>query len=419
MIQLPNYAITLPNARHPQQIAMSNRVRTLLTMLMLILLASSAFVAGYFTNDFVELRRGGTIVRAESDFDLFWEAWDLVQNNFIGNLPTSKEMTYSAIRGVIASLNDPYTVFIEPVVRTEEREQLQGSFGGIGAYLSRPEDSGAVFLEPIPGNPAELAGIIMGDILLAVDGVEITADMTVAAIVDMVKGEKGTTVVLTVLHAGTSDPVDIEVERDDILIPSVTYRLLTEDETIGYIQLSRFSGESSNEIQEALTDLLAQGADKLILDLRGNGGGLLDAAVEVSDHFLDSGPVLYQQTQGGDERMYESNDETLAPAVPVVVLVNGGTASASEILAGALHDRERAALIGQRTFGKGSVQLVFDLSDGSSVHVTSARWYTPDRHQLDQQGLEPDIAVEVTQEAIDNGRDEILNRAIDYLQNGT
>ena len=398
---------------------MSNRVRTLLTMLMLILLASSAFVAGYFTNDFVELRSGGTIVRAASDFDLFWEAWDLVQNNFIGDLPAPKEMTYSAIRGVIGSLNDPYTVFVEPVVRMEEREQLQGSFGGIGAYLSRPEDGGAIFLEPIPGNPAELAGIVIGDILLAVDGVEITADMTVAAIVEMVKGEKGTSVVLTVLHPGESDPVDIEVERDDILIPSVTYRLLTEDEDIGYIQLTRFSGESTNEIQAALTDLMEQGAEKLILDLRNNGGGLLDAAVDVADHFLDRGPVLYQQTQSEAERTYESSDETLAPDIPLVVLVNGGTASASEILAGALRDRGRAPLIGQRTFGKGSVQLVFDLSDGSSVHVTSARWFTPDRHQLDQQGLEPDIAVEITQEAIDNGRDEILNRAIEYLQNGS
>jgi carboxyl-terminal processing protease len=259
----------------------------------------------------------------------------------------------------------------------------------------------------------------MGDILLAVDGVEITADMTVTDIVDMVKGEKGSTVILTVLHPGESEPVDIEVERDDILIPSVTYRLLSEDENIGYIQLTRFSGESTNEIQAAVTDLTEQGADKLILDLRNNGGGLLDAAVNVSDHFLDEGPVLYQQTQGEDERTYESSDETLAPDVPMVVLVNGGTASASEILAGALRDRERAILVGQRTFGKGSVQLVFDLSDGSSVHVTSARWFTPARHQLDQQGLEPDIAVEITQEAIDNGRDEILNQAIEYLQNGT
>ncbi len=397
---------------------MSDRVRNVLTMLMLFLLAGIAFIAGYFTNDFVELRTGGTVVREQTDFDLFWEAWGHIEGNFIGELPAVKTMTYSAIKGVITSLNDPYTTFIEPVVRTQEREQLQGSFGGIGAYLSRPEDGGDVFLDPIPGNPAEIAGILTGDVLLAVDGVAITADLTVAQIVDMIKGEKGTTVVLTVRHPEAAGSVDIEVERDDILIPSVTYRLLTEDDSIGYIQLSRFSGESSNEIRDALTALMTQGAEKLVLDLRNNGGGLLDAAVDVSDHFVTDGPVLYQQVKGEEERVYEANAETLAPDIPLVVLVNSGTASASEILAGALRDRERAMLIGQRTFGKGSVQLVFDLSDGSSVHVTSARWFTPDRHQIDQQGLEPDMAVEITQDAIDNGRDEILNKAIAYLQNG-
>ena len=396
---------------------MSDRIRNMLTMLMLFILAGCAFIAGYFTNDFVELRTGGTIVREQTEFDLFWQAWDLIEANFIGDLPTAKEMTYSAIRGVVSSLNDPYTVFIEPVVRTQEREQLQGSFGGIGAYLSRPEDGGDVILDPIPGNPAEVAGILTGDILLAVDGVEITAELTVAQIVEMVKGEKGTTVLLTILHPGENEPEDIEVERDDILIPSVVYRLLDEDASIGYIQLTRFSGESSNEIREALTALIDQGAEKLVLDIRNNGGGLLDAAVHVSDHFLADGPVLYQQVKGEDERVYEATDEALAPDIPLVILVNGGTASAAEILAGALGDRDRATLIGQQTFGKGSVQLVYDLSDGSSVHITSARWFTPNRHQLDQQGLTPDIAVEITQEAIDNGRDEILNRAIEYLQN--
>jgi carboxyl-terminal processing protease len=387
-------------------------------MLMLILLASSAFVAGYFTNDFVELRSGGTLVQDPSDFDIFWEAWRLVENKFIGDLPAPKEMAYSALRGAMASLSDPYTVFVEPVVRTQEREQLQGRFGGIGAYLSRPEDGGDIFLDPIPGNPAEIAGILSGDLLIAVDGVTITADMTIAQVVELVKGEVGTKVTLTIRHPDADEEVEIEIERGDILIPSVSYRMLAEDETIGYIQLTRFSGESSNEIRAAITDLTEQGADKLVLDLRNNGGGLLDAAIDVADHFVTDGPLLYQRSKDEGEREYEANAETIAPDMPLVVLVNGGSASASEILAGALQDRGRAVLIGQQTFGKGSVQLVYDLSDGSSVHVTSARWFTPDRHQIDQQGLTPDFVVEITQEAIDNGRDEILNRAITYLQNG-
>lgn len=397
---------------------MSEKTRNILAIVMLVMLAASAFVAGYFTNDFVELQTGGTLVRQRQDFDVFWEAWDRIGESFIGDLPTARDLTYGAIRGSMADLQDPYTVFIEPVAREEERQSLQGTFGGIGALLSRPEEGGPIVLEPIPGNPAEKAGMRLGDILLAVDGVEITPDVAVTAVRDMVRGEKGTVVVLTVRHEGETDPVDLEIIRDDILDPSVSYRLMGDDNTVGYIRLARFSGESSREVAEAITSLQDQGAESLILDLRNNGGGLLNAAVEVADHFLMDGPILYQVSKDEGEREYLATSETLAPDIPLVVLINAGTASASEIVAGALRDRERATLIGDhQSYGKGSVQLVYDLSDGSSVHVTSARWFTPNRHQIDQQGLQPDILVEVTQEAIDNGRDEVLNRAIDYLQN--
>ncbi|MCP4358159.1 MAG: S41 family peptidase [Chloroflexi bacterium] len=398
---------------------MSERMRNVIAIGLLFLLAASAFVAGYFTNDFVELQRGVSAASAGSgdDFALFWEAWSYVESSFLGELPSSEELTYSAIRGAISQLDDPYTFFVEPVVREQERQSLQGTYGGIGASLRRPEEGGDIVLEPLPGNPAELAGIEFGDVLLAVDGLEITTEMTVQEVADMIRGEKGTAVTLTVLHPGAANPSEIEVERGDILIPSVAYRLVSDDETVGYIQLTRFSGESDNEIEEAIQALQEQGAEKLILDLRGNGGGLLDAAVSVADNFLEDGLILIQQTRGQDERTYNATGETLAPDMPLVILVDGGSASSSEILAGALQDRERAVLVGSGpTFGKGSVQLVYDLSDGSSVHVTSSRWFTPDRHQIDQQGLEPDIVVTVTQEDIDNGRDVILNQAILELQ---
>ncbi len=391
-------------------------MRKVVTILLLALLAGSAFVAGYFTNDFVELRSGGTLVRERQPFDVFWEAWNLVESNFFGELPDSQVFTYAAIRGAMQSLNDPYSIFIEPVVREQERDTLRGSFGGIGAYLRRPEEGGDIILEPIPDNPAEIAGIQFGDVLVAVDGAPITAEMTVSEVADMIRGEKGTEVVLTVIHPGSTEPVEISIERDDILIPSVTYRMLETEELVGYIQLTRFSGESGNEVEEALVALLDEGAQELILDLRGNGGGLLSAAVDVADHFLDEQVVVRQESRREGERIEQTTGNTLAPDIPLVVLVDGGTASAAEILAGALQDQERAVLIGQRTFGKGSVQLVFDLSDGSSVHVTSARWFTPDGHQIDQQGLEPSVAVEVTQDDIDNNRDVMLNRAVEFLQ---
>lgn len=395
---------------------MSNRFRNGLTVFMLVILAVSAFGAGYLTRELVNGRGDASLAHADQELSTFYEAWRLIDENFLGTIPQARDVTYGAIRGSLATLNDPYTVFIEPAAREVERERLQGSFGGIGAYIVRSEETGEVTLETIPGNPAEIAGILTGDVLVAVDGAPITAEMTVPEIIDRVKGEKGTVVVLTVRHPGAAESTDISVIRDDILLPSVAYRLLEQDGTIGYIQLSRFSGESSQEVGAAIQDLQSQGVTRLILDLRQNGGGLRDAAVEVVDHFLEDGPVLYLESQKDGERVFNATAGSVAPTEPLVVLIDGGTASASEIVAGALQDRDRAVLIGSRSFGKGSVQLVFDLSDGSSVHVTSARWFTPSRNQIDQSGLEPDIAVELTQEDIDNGRDPALEEAIRYLQ---
>ncbi len=393
---------------------MSTRTRNTATLLLIAVVISGAFAAGYFASELRSSR--SSQVHAEEEFDLFWEAWDRIEGSYIGEIPLRKQRTYGAIRGSLQTLEDPYTLFIEPVVRDREREQLQGSFGGIGAFLSRPEDEGDVILEPIPGNPAEKAGILSGDILLAVDGEPITPEMTVADIADRVKGEKGSEVILTVIHPGETEPVDIGVVRDDILLPSVSYRLLSEDPTVAYVRLSRFSAESSAEVADALRDLRDQGAESYILDLRQNRGGLLDAAVDVADHFLEDGPILYQQSREEGEIAYDAQAETLIPQAEVIVLVDSGTASAAEIVAGALQDRGRAQLVGNEpTFGKGSVQLVFDLTDGSSIHVTSARWLTPNHTQLDGDGIEPDILVEITQEAIDNGRDEVLERALELL----
>ncbi|MBK9055553.1 MAG: S41 family peptidase [Chloroflexi bacterium] len=382
---------------------MSNRALNILAIVMVIAMATLAFIAGYFFNDYTETRPSTNVANngdslVGDDFTIFWEAWGWVERSFIGEMPSSQQVAYGAVRGALNTLNDPYTVFIEPVVREQERDSLRGNFGGIGATIVRLE-SGEAVLEPIPGNPAERAGIQSGDILLAVDGVDIPADMSVEDIANKIRGEKGTDVTLTVLHPEASEPVDITITRDDILIPSVAYRLLDDDPTIGYIWLTRFSGESNGEIEAAIRDLQTQGATQLILDLRGNGGGLLDAAISIADQFLDDGPIMHQESALEGEKTYTASEGTVAGDMPVIILIDGGTASASEILAGALQDRERAVLIGQQSFGKGSVQLVYDLSDGSSVHVTSARWFTPDRNAIDQQGLTPDVVVEPTPEA--------------------
>jgi carboxyl-terminal processing protease len=394
---------------------MSTKGRDILTIILVLLLTLASFAAGFFVNDFIDLGNGRIGGEQAEQFSVFWEAWDLIERSYIGDLPNSTEVTYGAIRGSMSVLGDPYTIFIEPVVREQERDSLRGNFGGIGATISRNEEGEAI-LSPIPGNPAEEAGILDGDVLLAVDGLAISEEMNVSDIAGIIRGEEGTAVTLSIRHPGESEQVDITIVRAVILLPSVTYRILPDQPTIGYIRLSRFSGESAGEVEGAILDLQEQGAEQLVLDLRQNGGGLLDAAVDVGDLFLDEGVVLYQISRSEDEKVFSTTDETTAADMPLVVLVDGGTASASEIVAGALQDRERAVLIGMTTFGKGSVQLVYDLSDGSSVHVTSARWYTPNRHQIDQQGLEPNIVVVPTEEAIADGRDEALEAAVEYLQ---
>jgi len=410
---------------------MSERKQTILAVILVILLPIVAFAGGYFTNDYVDQLQG----RPTNDFTaaitgqgdrlsdeeliLLQEAWRHIEDNFIGEEPDTTELNYALIRGALSSLEDRYTIFLEPVVREEEQNTLRGNFGGIGVYLTREEASGEVVLQLIPGNPAEEAGILDGDVLLAVDDVAITADTTMDEIGQLVRGEVGTDVILLVRHPNTTEPVAVAVTRGNILIPSVEHRILaTPDEapTVGYVKLVRFSGESEGEVSTAVEALLAAGAERLILDLRGNGGGLLDAAIDIANLFVRDGDLMRRESKDEGERIYQaSNIGTVDSETPLIVLTDGGTASASEILAGALRDRERALLFGSKTFGKGSVQLIFDLSDGSSVHVTSSRWYTPNGTQIDELGLEPDVAIEPTAEDIDNGRDAVLNAAVTYF----
>lgn len=242
--------------------------------------------------------------------------------------------------------------------------------------------------------------------------------MSTDEIVLLIRGDVGSTVTLTLERAGAAEPVVLTIERAIIESPSVEWRVLEEDPAIGYIKISRFSARTGRELRRALTDLTDQGATQLIVDLRSNGGGLLDAAIEVTSEFLREGVVLYEDRRDNSEQTYQVQGGGKALDQPLVVLVNAGTASASEIVAGALQDYQRATLIGEHTFGKGSVQLVYDLSDSSSLHVTVAKWLTPNRRQIDGQGLFPDIEVLFSESDHANGLDPQLGRAISFLQNG-
>jgi len=383
-------------------------IRIILYGLISLVVVGSAFSMGYAT------RAAHTPLTGDvAGFDVFWEAWQIVDDHFYGDLSSETARTYGAIRGSLDTLDDPYTLFVEPQRREREQEELRGSFGGIGAWVERTPD-GRVLLTPMDERPAAKAGIQSGDELIAVDDTPVTPEMPFDDVLALVRGQAGEIVRLTVRRDGAAEPLVFEVEREEIVTPSVTYEL--KEEGIGYIRLSIFGERTSEELEDAIRDLRSQGATKYVIDLRDNGGGLLPAAIDVASQFLDDGPVMYERKSNGEEKAYPVKNKGILEDEPVVFLVNEYTASASEIVAGAIQDYERGTLIGTKTFGKASVQLIFDLSDGSSVHVTNARWLTPSRQEIDGVGLTPDILVELSDEDRQQGRDPQLERAVDHLK---
>jgi len=282
-------------------------------------------------------------------------------------------------------LDDPYTTFVEPKPRQLEKDDLRGSFGGIGAWVSKRDD-GAIVLKPMEDKPAQRAGVLEGDIVIKVDDQEISPDMSLEDVILLIRGPVGSVVTLTISRTGHPEPLVFEITREKVETPTVTWRFLDEGQGLGYVSISLFTERTDKELEAALKDLKAQGATRLILDLRNNSGGLLQTAIDVASQFLPDGIVLYEQRRDQqEEKSYPVRQGGEATDIPLVVLVNPGTASASEIVAGAIQDLGRGVLVGESTFGKGSVQLVYDLSDQSSLHVTVAHWFTPGKDpQLDR-----------------------------------
>jgi carboxyl-terminal processing protease len=346
--------------------------------------------------------------------EVFWESWGFLEQDFYGELPPARERTYGAIRESLALLGDPYTIFVEPQPRELERDQMRGAFGGVGVDIWY-DAGGRMALSPYPDSPAEKAGILKGDILLAVDGESITSETTIDDVHAQLHGEIGTPVTLTLSRPGegspTPPPFDLTITREEIKVPSVTWRVLDQAPAVGYVYVQGFTDRTDDEVIAALQDLEREGTTSLVLDLRNNFGGLISPAADVASQFLSDGVVMYEQRRDAEERAFAVREGGIAADVPMVVLVNGNTASAAEIVAGALQDHDRAPLIGERTFGKGSVQLIYDLSDGSSLHVTSAIWLTPDHRRIEGQGLTPDILVPQG----DGPQDAQLGYAVDYL----
>ena len=349
-------------------------------------------------------------------FQVFWDAWQLLKDEYYGSLPEPQVMARAAIRGVLATLDDKNTALIDPEISKIISEDSTGSFEGIGAVVQINQDNVLEIVRLYPGQPADKAGIKAGDLVVAVDGRSIVGYSVYEAIA-LIRGPAGSSVKLTIMRKGEATPLELSVTRAKITIPLVQSKML--DGNVAYVSLSNFSSpNASSELESAIQDLLAQKPKGLILDLRDNPGGLLQQSLEVADIFLDGGVIASEKDRDGNGQTFRATPQGAAQDIPLVVLVNGGSASASEIVAGALQDRDRAKLIGETTFGKGSVQLPHQLSDGSELRVTIAHWFTPNDRQIDGKGLTPDIAVPMTQDDATAGRDPQLDRAAQYLING-
>jgi carboxyl-terminal processing protease len=318
-----------------------------------------------------------------------------------------------AIKGMLESLGDPHTSYLDPEQQKMLDTQLQGEdkYEGIGAWVDTTHEY-LTIISPMPKSPAEKAGLRTGDKIIAIDGEDMTG-LDGEVVRKKVLGPAGSLVTLTILRENM-EPFDVEVKRDSITIPSLESRML--DDGIGYIHLYVFGEKSTEELRSSLRELLAQNPKGLILDMRYNGGGYLETAIDVVSEFIGDGVVMYEEYGDGNRKTFEAKNGGLATDIPLVVIVNEGSASASEIVAGAIQDRGRGKLVGVTTFGKGSVQIPSDLKDDQgAVRITIARWLTPDGRTIHEVGLEPDFTVEITDEDQTAGRDPQLEKAIELL----
>lgn len=376
------------------KLSISKRVSTglLITVLMF-----GAFVAGNITG--FQARAVYAQSEAPNEFGIFWEVWGLVDEYFVDqDRIDHKAMTYGAIQGMLDSLGDEnHTVFFAPDVARQQESSLEGSFEGIGAYVSS-EEGKFVIVAPIHGSPAEAAGLLAGDTVVAVDGADITG-MEEWEVINLIRGPAGSTVVLTILHADATEPVELPIRRGKIDIESVLWTRIPGTDLV-HLQITQFAGDTSRELRAALRAIQMEEEQGrpvtgILLDLRNNPGGYLQEALRVASQFLPEGEVVLHEKDAKDNfTTYRSEGEGLAREIPLVVLVNQGSASAAEIVAGALQENSRAKLVGAATVGTGTVLRPFTLSDGSVLRLGVTNWLTPEYNLIKGHGVEPDTVIE-------------------------
>ena len=351
-----------------------------------------------------------TYLGEDINFDIFLTVWDMLQERYVDQPVSQTKLFYGALGGLVAALDDPYSVFLEPVVSEEFAESLNGRFEGIGAEIAIKNEI-LTIVAPLPDSPAEAAGLKAQDKIIKIDNVS-TEDMRLDEAVNRIRGEKGTTVVLTVARADVEEFLDIAIIRDTIKVKSVTWDM--KDDNIAYIHMRNFNTDTTRAFKTIQREIIVQNPKAIIFDLRNNSGGFLNTSIDVASAWIDDKLIVSERSVSGS-KTYMSTESPIFKDIPTVILINGGSASASEIVAGSLQDYKAAYIIGEQSFGKGSVQVLEDLSDGSSVKFTIAKWFTPNGRSIDEEGVVPDEEIELTEEDFSADVDPQLERAIEYL----
>ena len=400
------------------------KYRKSIRLYLILICLLAAFIAGLFfgRSDWVERQLvqkvrpefvGKYISQTEKvDFKLFWDVWDILEKKFIKQPLDYQKMLYGAIEGMVKATGDPYTVFMDSDMSKKFAQEMGGTFEGIGAEIGM-KDSKIIIIAPLPSSPAEKAGLKTKDVILKIDDKD-TTGITLVEAVYLIRGPKDTEVKLTIQSEGASEPKELTLKREVIEIKSVVFEMKDE---IAYIELRYFGDSTTSEFRKAVQDLLTKNPKAIILDVRNNAGGYLQTAVDVASEFVEEGQVVaYEEFSNGKRNEFKAKGQTRLKGLPCVVLTNEGSASASEIVAGALRDHGIAKLVGKKTFGKGTVQELENLSSGTNLRVSVAKWLTPKGQDINGNGLAPDIEVGITEDDYKTNKDPQLDKVLEILK---
>ena len=384
-----------------------------------IIVALAIFVSGYISANSIRTTllsvspSEQVLEETSPDFEVFWEAWNRLQDSYYEGPQNVHDLVRGATRGMVASVGDPHTVYVDPDIARLDRERLEGSFDGIGVTVELDANGHLRIIRPLPGTPAERSGLRSGDVVISVNGIE-TRGRNLTDIIKQVRGPRGTSVLLTISRVGRAETIQLSVVRDQIIVPSVIPGIV---KGYGYIRLTNFGDRTAEDLYNTLQDFRGENVRGVILDLRNNPGGFMESAIYVASEFVPRNTILVRErTRNEEERLFKSSKAPTLPDLPVAVLINGGSASASEIVAGVIRDYKRGVLIGETTFGKGSVQVPYSLSDESVVRVTVAIWLTPDGQHLDGEGIAPDFTLRFNGGELGTLEDNYTRAAIDVLE---